>query len=87
MGVEIFNWPTDYYLPAGPLHPKWVLLKFLQLTYCLRIRILFSVILIAYEMGVTIFNELSILLQSMTNSPRDNTPGGSCGDIFLKAQS
>ena len=63
----------------------------------MRIRILFGGRLIAYEMGVTIFNELCItcqvkltdfsgLLQGMRSRLRDNTPGSSGGDVFLKTQ-
>ena len=54
--------------------------------------------LIAYEMGVTISNELSVtyqvkliyfsgLLQGMRSRVRDNTPGSSCGDVSLETRS
>ena len=63
----------------------------------MRIRILFACRLIAYEVGVAIFNELFItyevklidfsgLLKGMRSRLRDNTPGSSCGDVFLKTQ-
>ena len=63
----------------------------------MRIKILFADRPLANEMGATIFNKLSItyqvklidlsgLLQGMRSRLRDNTPGSSCGDVFLKTQ-
>ena len=48
-----------FYFLAGPLQCNDCLWKFLHMLY-LRIRILFAGRLIAYEMSVTICNELSI---------------------------